>query len=88
MLNYVCIWRIGSFKFADLSNPSKSDTIGTFTQIGLDIANALKYMHPRVVHRDLKPSNVLLTKDGSCKIADFEISKVKVPSSPQVLIDS
>src|SRR5437763_1453211 len=33
--------------------------------LGLDLADALAYMHARgIVHRDLKPANVLLEEEG------------------------
>jgi serine/threonine protein kinase len=43
--------------------------------LGAQLANALDYSHRRnVLHRDIKPANVLLTEDGSPKLADFNIS--------------
>ena len=43
--------------------------------LGARLASALDYAHRRgVLHRDLKPANVLVSADGSPKLADFNIS--------------
>ncbi|MGH7192518.1 MAG: serine/threonine-protein kinase [Candidatus Saccharimonadales bacterium] len=43
--------------------------------LGGRLAGALDYAHQHgVLHRDLKPANVLLSPDGSPKLADFNIS--------------
>ena len=43
----------------------------------VQLVAGLAHAHSRrVLHRDLKPENVFVTRDGSCKIGDFGISRV------------
>ena len=44
-------------------------------QLGMQLAEGLAYAHEKgVMHRDIKPANVLLTPEGTPKLADFNVS--------------
>jgi serine/threonine-protein kinase len=48
-------------------------------ELAATLARALDHAHHRgVIHRDLKPGNILLTTDGTPKVADFGLAKLIV----------
>ncbi len=49
------------------------------------LCDALQYAHDKgIVHRDIKPENILMSIDGSVKIADFGLSRILGNESQQL----
>lgn len=65
----------------ELRNLLGADTpipIDRALEIGAQVADGLQYAHERqVVHRDIKPGNVMVLNDGSIKITDFGIARMR-----------
>jgi serine/threonine protein kinase len=51
-------------------------SVGMVVRIGIDIAQALEFLHERqYIHRDVKPDNILLHPGGTAKLADLGLAK-------------
>lgn len=69
------------------NNPAFDGWDDFFELVGLPLLEALAFAHGRgCAHRDLKPANVLIDTDGSPRLADFGISKLKRDLLPRVTL--
>lgn len=55
---------------------NKLMTMSSIDTITKQIADGIEYLHTNnIIHRDLKPANILMTSDGTIKIADLGFAK-------------
>ncbi|MCX6156964.1 MAG: protein kinase [Ignavibacteriae bacterium] len=59
----------------------KEEVLERILDIAIQSAWGLKYAHEQgLIHQDVKPANILMSSDGSVKVTDFGIAKVKKKS--------
>jgi eukaryotic-like serine/threonine-protein kinase len=63
-------------------DPVLAENVG---QVLIDMAESLEVVHDRgFMHLDFKPENVLLTRNGSLRLVDFDLAR-KIPDAPRKL---
>ncbi|BFG31649.1 hypothetical protein CerSpe_179230 [Prunus speciosa] len=66
--------------FKQLRKNNQTLDIRRRLMMALDVARGMNYLHhrnPPIVHRDLKSSNLLVDKNWTVKVGDFDLSKLK-----------
>ena len=71
------VWRLDLSYHVSQPIPSQVERI---ENVALPIARAMEYLHSKnVVYRDLKPHNIGMAADGTIKLFDFGLARIKHP---------
>ncbi len=66
---------LGELNQVGNSHVNKMDWPTLVAYVGMQLAEGLDYAHQQgIIHRDIKPANILLSADGTPKLADFNVS--------------
>ncbi|MEV0403076.1 serine/threonine-protein kinase [Actinoallomurus sp. NPDC050550] len=69
-------WVAGSGRRLYAGGPPEA--LGRVLDVAIQVAWGLEHAHQQgVVHRDVKPANVLMDADGTAKLTDFGLARVK-----------
>jgi serine/threonine protein kinase len=80
--NYIVLEFVRGRSLRDMVNQGPVPLPQTFAVMH-GVLQALDYAHKHaIVHRDMKPENVLLSDEGSVKVADFGIARLTDDSGP------
>ena len=75
-ISYIVMEYIDGETLKEYINKNKPIKWQKACEIAIQIANALSAAHDNgIIHRDIKPHNILITKDGTAKVADFGIAR-------------
>ncbi len=67
----------------------KSEVVEQILDIAIQTARGLFYAQRHdIIHQDVKPDNILLTEDGTAKVADFGISRARHSATSSVSVSA
>lgn len=75
-INYIVMELIDGRTLSDIIAEEAPMDYRKVIDITRQVASALSVAHNnKIIHRDVKPQNIMITKDGTVKLADFGIAK-------------
>ena len=75
---YMALEFLQGTELADLLADGRQLPLGRALEIAGQVSDGLAYAHDRgVVHRDIKPANIMILLDGTAKITDFGIARMR-----------
>jgi serine/threonine-protein kinase len=78
-LAYIAMEFLDGQELHDLISAEQRLPVKQATSIAAQVASGLSYAHQHgIVHRDIKPANIMVLKDGTAKITDFGIARMRV----------
>jgi predicted Ser/Thr protein kinase len=84
-ISYLAMEYVEGETLLGLLNRSGPLTVDTTLAIASDVLRGLEHAHNNgIVHRDIKPANVLLSAEGTAKVADFGIARPVNSSMTQI----
>lgn len=75
-INYIVMELINGRSLSDIIAEEAPMDYRRVINITRQVASALSVAHSnKIIHRDVKPQNIMITEDGTAKLADFGIAK-------------
>lgn len=75
-INYIVMELVTGKTLKEIIKENNRIEIGRAIDYSIQIAKALECAHKNnIIHRDIKPQNIMVTEDGTIKVADFGIAK-------------